>query len=267
MKIILKFAAFFLVAVYVFLSCKKDTVQTSPPIARAGANLSLTIPSCAEKITAEMDGSNSTGPDVNIISYTWRRISGPAGYILRDSTLVKARLENLSIGEYAFELIIKDAKNFVARDTMLISVTLKEHDFDMTINGTFNFTDNLEDCYYFPCSYYDQTEIQGKGTFLPFGELIFYNSEYADTASLSYKGYSHISLYRGNYSTFFISGTSSVSLKKIIQQGGGPFNGIFTVSYSSAQKCNYTHSPLNISGTLDLATRKVTLSIKGKTSF
>lgn len=285
MKILIKITAFFLMAVYVFFSCKKDNGQTTvppppnpppsvnrPPIARAGADLSFTLPSCGDRINAELDGSGSTDPDNDIISYSWRKISGPGLPPMKNSTLAKALVEYVRVGDYAFELTVTDAKYLASKDTMLISVkaTFKEYDLDITFNGTFNFFNNDKDCYYTPCSYNDISLIEGKATFLPIGEFNLSFSEYADTATLKYAGNSYFSLYRSTTNTG-IYGTSSVNLKKLYQQGGGPFNGTFIVTYGSAINCDpnvfKNLAPLNVTGSIDTAAHKAIIRIYGKTYF
>jgi hypothetical protein len=294
MKILITFAAFFLIAVGVFLSCKKEpprptptpplppappATANKPPIANAGPDVSFDLSSysCADRVLiVELDGSGSSDPDGDIISYSWRKISGPAASNA-SSNSAKARVAQLAGGEYAFELSVKDPGGLVSRDTMLISVkpaTPKEYDLDITINDTFSFLNNYEDCYYGapPCEYNDVTTIQGKGTFLPLGELKVYFSEYADTAVSKYANSSFISIYSGATNRESIYGRSSVNnLKKLIQQGGGAFNGTYTITGGSATQCDpnvfKNLPPLNVTGSLDTTTRRVTLRIHGKIYF
>ncbi len=61
----------------------KDTVQVAvnvttltnhPPVACAGSDRTITLPTD----TVTLDGSCSTDPDNNIVSYAWTKITGPA---------------------------------------------------------------------------------------------------------------------------------------------------------------------------------------------
>jgi hypothetical protein len=285
MKIQLKLTAFFLMAVYLFLSCNKDKDPTSvtapplnpfnqPPIAKAGPDQSFTLLSCNSRTVAVLNGSGSTDTDNNITGYNWNKISGPGGYVLIKLSSGTARVENLLPGEYAFELTVIDAGNLSSRDTMLISVKrpeIKEYDLDITFNGTFIFVDNDKDCYYIPCSYYDFTEAKGAGIFPPLGEFNLYFSEYADTAASAYASTSNIYIDQGNFNTRSLYGTSTVNLKKLYQQGGGSFSGTFKVEGGSAKNCDpnlFTSlPPLTLTGNLDTVAKKATVRIKGKAFF
>ncbi|MDQ3846014.1 MAG: hypothetical protein M3342_18705 [Bacteroidota bacterium] len=280
MKVLLMFATFVLIGVFVFLSCNKDNRKQSPnqaPVANAGADLSLTLPSCSGKTTAELNGSGSTDPEGKTISYSWRKIAGPEGFIIRNKYGAKALVENLSVGEYAFELLVRDAESLTSKDTVLISVrsTPKEYDFDVTFNGDYKFSNNISDfynCFYYHiCNYSDNTLIQGTGTFSPLGQFTLNFSEQADSAATSYAPHSNVQIYIGNVNNTSLIGTSTVNLKKLIQQGGGAFNGTFSVTDGSAKRCdpNLFANPyaLNVTGNLDTATKKVTVRVLGKTYF
>ncbi|MDB5222498.1 MAG: hypothetical protein JWN83_1165 [Chitinophagaceae bacterium] len=157
-----------------------------------------------------------------------------------------------------------------------ISCPAKEYDVDITLNNEFSLIKNYIDAWGYsspdPNSYYDYTQIIGKGIILPFGEFNIYVDEYADTAALNDTVYgSYFLIVKGNINPLYIEGYCSINLKKLIRQGGGSFNGTFTVASGSAEHCNinvFTNSvPLNVTGSLDVATHIVNLRIKGKVYF
>jgi hypothetical protein len=279
MKMITAICIFFLMAVFVFLSCKKDKVPDSsnqPPVANAGPDQLFTLSSCSEKAKFNLDGSGSTDPNNKIIGYYWREVSALPGFTIYSNNTAKPSVEITWPGEYVFELTVTDENYSSSKDIVLITVkgTPKEFDLDVTFNATYNFTDNYYD--YYGCFYYgicrptDRTEIIGTGTFSPFGILSVYFFEEADSASLNYAPNSiiNISQDQGNFNTLSIIGNSTVNLKKLRQQGGGPFTGTIKVTDGSVTRCApdvlTNLPPLNITGRIDTATGKATVTVKGK---
>jgi hypothetical protein len=172
---------------------------------------------------------------------------------------------------------VKDAGGLSSKDTVLIFVNRNAgNDLDITVNSNFNFLNNYNDPWGYgaPSSdgYYDLTEIIGKGVISPLGEFDIYISEYADTAVLSDKIIeSYVQISQGQVNPLYITATCSINFKKLIRQGGGPFNGTFTVTYGSAQQCDanvFTNlPPLTVTGNLDVNNHVVTFGIKGKVYF
>lgn len=270
--------------ILLFTTCKKgeDNPARTPvqvnqvnhaPVANAGADISTKLASCSSKGSADLDGSASSDPDNNPLSYTWTKISGPSNYTINPLYTAKAKVVNLLAGQYAFELTVKDPGGLTAKDTVVVNVegaSPPEYDLDITINGTFHFDDNYQDCYYYtPCHYYDATNIDGVGSFAPIGQFNFYGYEQADTAAASDVHSTYLGLYNNNGASVY--GTSSVNFKKLIQSGGGSFSGTFTVTDGSAKDCNQNIFnnlvPLTITGTLDKTANTVSLTIKGKVYF
>ncbi len=149
-----------------------------------------------------------------------------------------------------------------------------EYDLNITLNTTYNFYDNRIDPWQYAIteSNFDLTLIIGKANLPPLGEFDIYVMEYADTASLSdkiYAGYIQISIPGVN--TPYISGTCSINFKKLIREGGGAFSGTLTIAYGSATRSNpnifSSLPPLQLSGSLNVTTGIVSLTIKGKTYF
>lgn len=108
-------------------STTKDTVVVSvidtnvpnhPPIANAGANQTITLP----LNSAILDGSHSTDPDNNIVSYIWTKISGPTSISFSSQNEISISITNLSQGTYSFELIVSDAGGLMDKDTTTVVV-------------------------------------------------------------------------------------------------------------------------------------------------
>ena len=105
----------------------KDTVQVTvnvttltnhPPVACAGSDRTITLPTD----TVTLDGSCSTDPDNNIISYPWTKISGPSSFNIANANAVQTQVTNLVQGVYQFELKVTDAGGLFDRDTIQVTV-------------------------------------------------------------------------------------------------------------------------------------------------
>ena len=105
----------------------RDTVMTTvtvmapvnhPPKACAGADQAITLP--VNFVT--LDGSCSTDPDNDIVSYNWSKISGPASSQIVNPGTVQTRVSNLVQGIYQFELKVTDAGGSVDKDTVQVTV-------------------------------------------------------------------------------------------------------------------------------------------------
>jgi len=264
----------------------KDSVTiivniNNSPVANAGMNVSVTILSCYDRATfAELDGAGSSDPDDNIAMYNWIALYGSPGYIFKNPTLSKTNVEKLSPGIYAFELTVTDLGGLSSKDTVLITIygtsgIPKKYDMDITVNTTFTFLNDYnnmwEDTLNF---YYDETFMRGKTIFQPFGEFDISVFESADSAALSDILYSSsIQIRTTNVNSYlFIDGTlAGVNFKKLIREGGGSFTGTFTVKWGSAEYCVpnvFTNlTPLTVTGSLNTATKMITLRINGEVYF
>jgi len=105
----------------------KDTMQiivndasqpNRPPIANAGTDQIITLPTN----TSILDGSSSTDPDNNIISYLWTKISGPSSFNIANASIVQTQVNNLIEGVYQFELKVTDAGGLFSKDTMMVTI-------------------------------------------------------------------------------------------------------------------------------------------------
>ena len=89
-----------------------------PPVANAGADISITLP--ANSTT--LNGTASTDPDGTISVYSWSYISGPATFTLNNASSATAGLTNLVQGVYSFRLQVTDNAGASATDTVLVTV-------------------------------------------------------------------------------------------------------------------------------------------------
>ena len=275
-QLLLIAAAIFLICIITITSCKKEKGITAElnkaPVANAGADTTITVLSCdASNATVTLNGRSSSDPENNITNYSWVKISGPDGIVIRDPTSVKTLVERMSVGLYAFQLTVQDEFGKVSRDTVNVTARgpAKEFDLDITASTEYTFIDNYEE-YYYGTGYNDVTILEGTTTFQPIGELNFYVSEYSDTAALSNVHDTYIYIHEVSGTAQFVGGTTTVNFKKLIREGGGSFSGTFTPLTGSAQVCGdelNTLSPLIVTGNLDVNTNTATITIKGKIYF
>ena len=99
-------------------SCEKCVPVNQPPVANAGKDTSIVLPNNI----VILDGSNSTDPDNNIVSYSWTKISGPASFNITNNTAEQTQVNNLIEGIYQFELKVTDAGGLSDKDTVQIEV-------------------------------------------------------------------------------------------------------------------------------------------------
>ena len=92
-------------------------VPNIPPVANAGPDISITLPVNQSQIAGS--GSDADG---SIISYTWRKISGPGSPIISNPNSATCIVSALSQGTFRFELKVVDNQNATSRDTMVLTV-------------------------------------------------------------------------------------------------------------------------------------------------
>ncbi len=124
MKRVLKIATVIsMMGVLVHLSCQKkflcpDCNSNKPPVAHAGKDTTIILP----VDSVMLDGSASTDPDNNIVSYAWTKISGPSSFNIVNVNAVQTQVSNLTEGVYQFELKVTDAGGLFSKDTVQITV-------------------------------------------------------------------------------------------------------------------------------------------------
>jgi hypothetical protein len=111
-------------------SWKKDsiniTVTNGPPlpppnqlpVANAGEDISFTLPS--DSIT--INGIHSYDPDGSITSYSWSKLSGPAGGTILNNNSATATVTGLETGVYEFRLLVSDNQGGTDEDFVTIRV-------------------------------------------------------------------------------------------------------------------------------------------------
>jgi chitodextrinase len=93
-------------------------VVNKPPVANAGKDTTIALPSDS----AVLNGSASTAPAGNIVSYQWNQISGPNTSIIMSSGSDSTGVTGLIVGTYTFELTITDNLGQTSTDTVHVIV-------------------------------------------------------------------------------------------------------------------------------------------------
>ena len=90
----------------------------APPVANAGPDQTVTVGD-----TVTLDGSKSSDPNGDPLTFTWSLVSRPAGSLamLSDSHAVKPTFQVDRPGTYTVRLIVNDGKVDSAADTVIIS--------------------------------------------------------------------------------------------------------------------------------------------------
>ena len=110
-----------LILLFVFfcIKCQRELFFNRPPIANAGPDKSITLPTDS----VILDGSGSSSYEGKINSYTWRKLSGPAGWEMVNLGHFKTVVHTRSAGIYFFELKVTDTQNQAGRDTVQVIVS------------------------------------------------------------------------------------------------------------------------------------------------
>lgn len=87
------------------------------PVANAGANKSLILPTNSVKLFGSGKDSDGT-----IVSYNWIQYGGPTTATISNSTTATATVSNLKAGNYYFRLTVKDDNGATHSDNVLVKV-------------------------------------------------------------------------------------------------------------------------------------------------
>lgn len=125
---------------------KPPVPENKPPVANAGANQS----DVAIGSTVTLDGSGSSDPDGDTLTYKWTMTAKPtgSGAVLSDSTIVKPKFTADKAGSYTVQLIVNDGKvNSVPYD---VEITAKAAEAKSTLKKTGQTTEYTpyDDGYY-----------------------------------------------------------------------------------------------------------------------
>ena len=101
-----------------------------PPVANAGANIQLVVP----PNHTTLNGS-ATDIDGTVVSYAWRKISGPDGGEIVSAGTAVTGITNLQLGIYYYELTATDDDGAIGKDTVEVNVIniLKDTELDVSV--------------------------------------------------------------------------------------------------------------------------------------
>jgi hypothetical protein len=274
-KLIAFLLLFSAIAIMGIQACNKDKdgsnqPDTQPPVAIAGNDTILLMTACENKVVIRLSGQNSYDPvNNNTLSFRWKQLSGPVqAFVGVDSTQSVANV-NLVSGEYKFELEVTDYSGLSSKDSILVNIknAADPVDLDVDITTAFEFHDNTPDFYYGDI-YTDIVSI--------FGELIISNenfainfNEYSDSSVINTQYTNSFSLYNtvGNMNKYF-NGICSFNFETLYLNGGGAFEGTILLNsgsaYLSCGSITPDLSPIQITGNLNVATKIITMKLKGR---
>ncbi len=101
----------------VTVTVHKADVPNKPPVANAGADITISQPANA----TQLNGNGSSDPDGNIVAYAWTKVSGPAATISQPAAAATP-ITGLTEGVYIFELVVTDNQGATAADRITVTV-------------------------------------------------------------------------------------------------------------------------------------------------
>ncbi len=100
-----------------FVTITVNAAVNIPPVANAGLNKNITLPT--NSVTLTGSGTDSDGV---VISYLWTKISGPSTFTIVNPTLSTTIINNLVAGTYIFQLLVTDNQGATATATTTVTV-------------------------------------------------------------------------------------------------------------------------------------------------
>jgi ribosomal protein L14 len=94
-----------------------NAAPNQPPVANAGNNITLTLPTNSTTLTG-----TGTDPDGTIAGYAWSRVSGPTTFTLGTPNAATTSLTGLVQGTYVFRLTVTDNSGATATDDVTVTV-------------------------------------------------------------------------------------------------------------------------------------------------
>lgn len=88
------------------------------PTANAGGDITINQPAS----TATLNGTASFDPEGKMASYSWTKISGPAGGNITAASTATTAINTLTLGTYYFRLVVKDTEGLSDDDTVKVTV-------------------------------------------------------------------------------------------------------------------------------------------------
>lgn len=91
--------------------------DNKPPVPNAGVDITVMQP-----VTQVTLNGSATDADGSIVSYSWIKVSGPAGASIVSPNSASTQVTGLLVGTYVFKLFVVDNKNATAADDITVSV-------------------------------------------------------------------------------------------------------------------------------------------------
>lgn len=92
------------------------------PTADAGEDSTASV-----NTTVTLDGSGSSDPDGNPLTYSWSQEEGPASIVLEGASTVQPQFLPAQVGVYRFRLIVNDGEDSSAPDDVTVTVEGENH--------------------------------------------------------------------------------------------------------------------------------------------
>jgi hypothetical protein len=99
------------------ISINRDTTNRLPT-AFAGPDQTIYLP----VNNVRLDGSLSSDPDGDVLSYQWTKVSGPSSFNIQSANIAMTDVTSLVEGDYEFELKVTDLKGTFSADTVGVAV-------------------------------------------------------------------------------------------------------------------------------------------------
>jgi hypothetical protein len=93
-------------------------VTNQPPVANAGKDTTIAIPANS----ATLNGSASTAPSGNIVTYDWAQVSGPSTSVISSFNTAVTPVNTLVAGVYVYTLTVTDNLGGTSTDTVQVTV-------------------------------------------------------------------------------------------------------------------------------------------------
>lgn len=94
----------------------------SPPLARAGEDQTVSV-----NAIVTLDGSGSTDPDNNIVSYEWQQTDGPTVTLINADTATAQFTATIAAGStLTFKLTVTDAGGLTSNDSCIIEISVNK---------------------------------------------------------------------------------------------------------------------------------------------
>ena len=123
MKKTITFAACFFVAGLVFITCKKEKLDSThhfekwPPVASGGGDYIVILPD--NSVLLKGSGTDADG---FVASYIWRHISGPTVFTMIKLNNALVEVKDMERGIYEFEFKVTDNNMLFRMDTVFVYV-------------------------------------------------------------------------------------------------------------------------------------------------